>query len=866
MLPNFLQSNYQTYKEDTDFIAKWLAVKAKQCGYPADLLSSPDPPASSHQPARPSQRLKGAARKKVKSEAKADAAPAKDASNPVDTPKYTIKVKDFTALAECITRFTKPVVKVPVALSKVLNRAIELRQQHNTWSRGQAESGPSVDVEESNESHAHFLGILERTREILKPRMPSELIDDFLSKPSPIQSGQEKPDTQTNEQIGNMFDKLDIQEPSQAFLDAPDTEPPTDTKTDVEPDYEAERVQSLYEQYLATHCLFQDIKNIRSFLRQLWKSYRDGGLGLVAVSITTNTAIDFVRSIEQDFVQQFPDKSDYESIMRIFYAAQCVHRGVDPSSKQRSDDPFNFEVYDLAEDIMIPTYTVLESLQRIITPNTVPIYKPGHFGVRDTRTAWTMKIARDKVHDDRLVLMEAFPDLMLMTMITSKSPLSEDELIRGIRQMAPGKIVPLWLVFAAQCFLDAQHVLGQDVARGHAELQQTANAIRASIKQNLDFHQSLRIENWPRQNDFQFSENLRVIKEWIHDDVVASRLKAIKVAATLPPPEPFRLLRQYPLLCGLFSFTIQIKAQEVGSYFANAWGSIMFAGHLYNATRQEQLLSKAWKDMELLIALQSTGTFFVGDAPKDLEGYLKRFLLSVGYSATTFASNRRRGAAIASTRGPKSLSQLCAVGALFKGRYCRNDQTVTWTTDSIKPIIEAKIEDDSDSEDLEKKSSKVKTAASGSLFRKPKRNGKSLPTTDFLEDLASALHAETLELSVDYLRMHRFCWMLLRKVNEVCKPKLLETFGPGYLEKENQLPFVVGYVFMAATQTSRVANLLIPKRAGVQVSSRLLAMAATALEGMVESGAGEIESKFIAQRLGVGEIDFGELDDLEAHE
>lgn len=216
--------------------------------------------------------------------------------------------------------------------------------------------------------------------------------------------------------------------------------------------------------------------------------------------------------------------------------------------------------------------------------------------------------------------------------------------------------------------------------------------------------------------------------------------------------------------------------------FANAWGSIMYAGHLYNATRQEQLFPKAW------------------------------------------------------------------------------------TTDSIKPIIEAKIEDDSDSEDAEKKSTKVKTAVSGSLIRKPKRNSKSLPTTDFLEDLANALHAETLELTVDYLRMHRFCWMLLRNVNEVCKPKLLEMVGPGYLEKENQLPFVVGYIFMAATHTSRVANLLLPKRAGVQVSSRLLAMAAKALEGMVESGAGEIESKCIAQRLGVGEIDFGELDNLDAHE
>lgn len=531
MLPNFLQSNYQTYKEDTDFIAKWLALKAKQCGYPADLLSSPasDSPASLPQTARPSQRLKGAARKKAKNAAKESAAPVKNPDSPADAPRYTIKVKDFTALAECIARFTKPAVKVPLTLAKTLDRAIELRQQHNTSSRARTESEVSIDVEESNKSHAYFLGILVHTREILKPRMPSEMINDFLSQPSSSAGGQRKSDTQLNEKISNVFDSLDIQEPSQSFLDAPDVERATGTEAIREPDYDAEKVQSREEQYLATHCLFQDLRQIRSFLRQLWGSYKDGGLSLVSVSITTNTAIDFVRSMEQDILQQFPDKSDYESIMHIFYIVQCLHRGHDPNRKQRSDDPFNFEVYDLAEEVMLPTYIVLEGLQNIINSDSIPIYKPGHFGTRDTRTEWTQKSARDKYRDDHLVLVEAFPDLMLMTMITSKSPLAEDELLRGIRQMAPGNKIPLWLVLAAQCFLDAQHVLGRDVARGHTELEQTANAIRASITQTLKFHQSLRIENWPRQNDFQFSESLRVIENWIRQDAVADKLKRVRV-------------------------------------------------------------------------------------------------------------------------------------------------------------------------------------------------------------------------------------------------------------------------------------------------------------------------------------------------
>ena len=135
MLPDFLQSSYQTYKEDTDNLAKWLAVKAKQCGYPADLLSTPDPKTASSQPIRPSQRLKGAARKQAKLAAKGNGGPSKSPGRPAEAPKYIIKIKDFAVLAECIARFNKPVVEVPVTVVNVLNRAIDLRQQHYAWSR-----------------------------------------------------------------------------------------------------------------------------------------------------------------------------------------------------------------------------------------------------------------------------------------------------------------------------------------------------------------------------------------------------------------------------------------------------------------------------------------------------------------------------------------------------------------------------------------------------------------------------------------------------------------------------------------------------------------------------------------------------------
>lgn len=303
-----------------------------------------------------------------------------------------------------------------------------------------------------------------------------------------------------------------------------------------------------------------------------------------------------------------------------------------------------------------------------------------------------------------------------------------------------------------------------------------------------------------------------------------------------------------------------MNAHELGIDFANAWGSIMSASHLYNATRQEKLLPKSWKDMELLIALQTSENLFAGNTPRDPDAYIERFSLIMDSSSAAFASNREGTAPIASAGDQRGLSTLCTAGALFHGRYRGNEQSVTWTIESMQQIIDTKMEDNSDNEGSEKTSNKIKTAASGTLIRRSKRSNGSMSATGFLQDLARALHAETLELSFDYFRMHRSCWMFLRKVNEACKPLFLDQIGAEYLENECQLPFVVAYILAMATQITVLVNFLCPKRPGVPGSNHMLAQAAAALDAEIDRGAGDIEIKFIAQRSGIKEIDSGELD------
>ena len=875
MLPPFLKSSYKTYKDDTNAVASWLALTAKQCGYPVDLLSTAKGPDSRATQAT-SGRLKGKARKAAKDAAQNEPAQATSSAS-AKSPRYIIKIKEFITLAEYVSAHEKPPVRVPHGLTKTLHRAISLRKKH-----GELKQDASVSTTHSDEKHGYFLGVLERVMEILKPRMPSSLADDTLTWPE-SDVGSQTQDQEDAGGLGNMFNGMDIEEPSPAFLDAPDIKREAKKDSRDEPTFEAESAASEEEECMALHCLFQDIKQIRWWVKQLWRNYEEGS-DLVAVSVTVNTAIDFVRSLGEEFERSFPHRTGFKSMVRLYYTAQCVARGQHPGNKERPGDLVNFKLFDVVDEAMMGTFSSLSSFQDIIQPGVVPLYQPGALGTRNRRTRWFSKSPREKFADDQLNIFESLPQIYLFNIIGSKNPLVTDELMRGLEKLRPHAEIPVWLVFAVQCFLDSHHVLEDAIERPFQQLVQTSKMIENSITNTLKFHESLRVETWPRSNDAIFKQLLWSIEQWVKKDVVAEKFRTVRQtslrtlvpqlivnqmpqARMIPAPEPHGMLRSNPLLCGLIMFNFKMRAQDLGVSLANAWSSILTTAQIYNAVRQEKLLSLPWKDMEMLISLQSEETFFVGEHPKSPEEYVKRFALNMGYSATNFAKDHRENAPIASKKGPRGLSELCPTAKLCVGRYCENNATVAWTREAVELIFKSKLEDDGNATEKAtddkaptgaKDKSKEKQSASGGLIRMPKKLFTSRPAVEFLEVLANALQAEELEMSFDYLLMHRFCWMLLRTIHEACRPQLLMTFGSGYIEQENQLPFVVGYIFMTCSQISRLANLIKKKPEGTAITSQVLVTAATAVRQMIEGGAGDFVMRMLEKQLDI-ELDSSEI-------
>jgi hypothetical protein len=113
-----------------------------------------------------------------------------------------------------------------------------------------------------------------------------------------------------------------------------------------------------------------------------------------------------------------------------------------------------------------------------------------------------------------------------------------------------------------------------------------------------------------------------------------------------------------------------------------------------------------------------------------------------------------------------------------------------------------------------------------------------------------------IEVSYDYLRLHRQCWRLLGFVKDRCREDLIRMYGPDYMVKESELPFITGYVLTSATFSHAACEGLRARLPGVKVTSKVLADATDVVKGMIDQGAGAlIVDLILPEGLGL-EIEF----------
>jgi hypothetical protein len=109
-----------------------------------------------------------------------------------------------------------------------------------------------------------------------------------------------------------------------------------------------------------------------------------------------------------------------------------------------------------------------------------------------------------------------------------------------------------------------------------------------------------------------------------------------------------------------------------------------------------------------------------------------------------------------------------------------------------------------------------------------------LTTLQLLKALESCIVQESFALNVDYFSLHMRSFGLLRTLAKDLDATFIKYFGPAYIERESELPFLVGYIFQVVAGSSKAADFLMPKLGAEEKGSRILIDASKVIADFIE--------------------------------
>lgn len=444
------------------------------------------------------------------------------------------------------------------------------------------------------------------------------------------------------------------------------------------------------------YCFLEDMKKIRDYILERWCDYQEGLVSLTAIALTTNFAFQHFQKAEEQLQKHLPKGTvleNYEDVMLGLFGSvsnksQFVFGSTantspfifdssmynDSSFKfdstpstnafgytgSSNDNPFeqrysnhkrnipivpisysdwDHKMYGKAELCCYPVYQQLKSFLKHYPREWCPCLT--FSWCRETfdaelydelRTTFPEKA---KVYRNSYLLGSFFNDMGLHTDSRSLSmyEIVDDELYRGFVDARASRVLPIWLVFACQLYVDIHTTMEQLVDCGSAEL--------ISVGQRLLYTLDALEEssNVPQgaQATLKMHQTRKEIAEWCEYDFDTPRSDESYVENEHIWAEPFLLLRRQPVFCGLLIFRFSFTMLDIGLKTMNGWGAALAAAHVYNALRNEVPGTPMWYDMEQFIHTHGPDHIFIGGPPNKASEYYKRFELATGASAKLFS-------------------------------------------------------------------------------------------------------------------------------------------------------------------------------------------------------------------------------------
>ncbi|KAM0337025.1 hypothetical protein ACHAPQ_003524 [Fusarium lateritium] len=661
----------------------------------------------------------------------------------------------------------------------------------------------------------------------------------------PEDLSEEKKDAKKNP-VKNMFNLLNVYTPSESFLNAPDITPEPTSEEDQEK-YTVQETETWEDAAFAFVTLLRDYETLTQEVQALWTKYSAGQLDLAAVSIATNTAFEIARAMEESHKPLLDKHGNCFKLANSLFEQYCETVGIDVNQKP-DGAVFNLEAYDMAKPLCIGPMGLLQAFAETYRDKDMTDTYNGAYGWYDERLGAAGETPSQRWTQDVSAIMELMPDLWFLSSHGRRGDV-EDELMRGVGAMfqTSSNTPPLWLSWAAQIFLDVLQSAGENCGRAYGQMKQESLKIQKAL---MDLPDS------PERQS-----TLEAAMRWDTDPLWTARKAAREYdsegARDLPQ---FRFLHRNPLHCGLLLHHMRSVLHHSGLTKAAYNGGLMVTTQLYHALQQEgRLADLKWEDLEALWKFQGDATFFVGKPPEDREGYFRNFGLSMGLSAANWATNRRSPQPSEYKRNQRNMKIDGWVSLSLNNRIATDNPREPWTAVTVEELlIEGRRNETLDGKGhvIKDLSSKDKEVEAMTRNSKKKRftniyQLEPVPKTPsgVVDELAQVLQKEIPRLTFNYFNMHYTAWGLLTKLKEA----FTEAMGPSFLRyvpNEDQLPFVVGYVFSTAAGHG---SMDVQER-GLS-NDALLDIATTVVREFLEDGKGRLIKEASEQHV--------ELEDVE---
>ncbi|KIW75930.1 hypothetical protein Z517_10675 [Fonsecaea pedrosoi CBS 271.37] len=223
-------------------------------------------------------------------------------------------------MAQRIVAFQKPPVQVPNSFVKILDGAISLRKPVAVGLGNHDGSGSSRSPadQESDTRHSFFTLTLEDVREALGSRISSPA----KNKNETAQHNTAEASAATN--LTNMFSSLEVEEPSEADQESPLQSVPRAETAKPQTRYQAETFDDPEEASIMLMCLVTYFADIRDFVAETRLGYKEGLLDLVSASLTTDTARELARGLEEAQQKLLAAHGGVQKLLHISFVGHCL--------------------------------------------------------------------------------------------------------------------------------------------------------------------------------------------------------------------------------------------------------------------------------------------------------------------------------------------------------------------------------------------------------------------------------------------------------------------------------------------------------------------------------------------------------------